>query len=159
MNKKIKGLIIGSLLLNVLLVGFVIGEMSNRFHRGYFDRRGGGELVSRLPKERAGLFFETVEMVHRNNRKIYRQIRAAREEAMRILEAPEFDEAAYRRQVAKLHKQRGLMKGRLADATIELAKQFNQEERQALAQHLRHLRYPREKRDSGNTKKPYREDP
>jgi hypothetical protein len=38
------------------------------------------------------------------------------------------------------------MKRRLADATIELAKQFNQEERKALAQHLRH--FPRHSRDS-----------
>jgi hypothetical protein len=39
------------------------------------------------------------------------------------------------------------MKRRLADATIELARQFNQEERSALAQYLR--RFKRNSRDSG----------
>jgi uncharacterized membrane protein len=159
MNKKMKGLVIGSLLLNVLLVGYVIGEMSHQFRGEYLGRRGGGELVSRLPKEKATLFFETLEGTRRQNRHVFRQIREAREEAIRILGASEFDAAAYRRQIEKLHRQRGLMKQHLADATIELAKQFNQEERQALAQHLRHSRYPREKKDSGNTRKPYREDP
>ena len=95
-----------------------------------------------MPKDKAELLLETVERVHVNNRDAYEQIREARKRAMKILAAPEFDEAAYRVQVEKLHELRGLMKGRLANATIELARQFSQEDRRALAQHLRRALRP-----------------
>jgi len=146
MNKKIKILIFSSLLLNVLLAGVVIGDMSHRFHKEYFVRKSVKEFASKLPADKAALFLETVERVHLNNQDAYNQIREARKEAMRLLSAPEFDESAYRLQVEKIHELRSLMKRRLADATIELAKQFNQKERKALAQHLRH--FSRHSRDS-----------
>ena len=146
MNKKIKILIFSSLLLNVLLAGVVIGDMSHRFHKEYFVRKSVKEFASKLPADKAALFLETVERVHLNNQDAYNQIREARKEAMRLLSAPDFDESAYRLQVEKIHELRSLMKRRLADATIELAKQFNQKERKALAQHLRH--FSRHSRDS-----------
>jgi uncharacterized membrane protein len=159
MNKKMKAMVIGSVLLNVLLVGFVIGDVSHRFHKEHFYGRDARELESKLPGDKAELFFETVERVHLNNRDTYKQVRKAREEAMRILGAPEFDEAAYRLQVEKLHELRGLMKRRLAGATIELARTFSQEERRALAQHLKHSsRHSRDKRYPREARTPYRKD-
>ena len=146
MSKKMKILIFSSLLLNVLLAGVVIGDMSHRFHKEYFVRKSVKEFASKLPADKAALFLETVERVHLDNQDAYNQIREARKEAMRLLSAPEFDESAYRLQVEKIHELRSLMKRRLADATIELAKQFNQKERKALAQHLRH--FSRHSRDS-----------
>ena len=146
MSKKIKILIFSSLLLNVLLAGVVIGDMSHRFHKEYFVRKSVKEFTSKLSADKAALFLETVERVHLNNQDAYNQIREARKEAMRLLSAPEFDESAYRLQVEKIHELRSLMKRRLANATIELAKQFNQKERKALAQHLRH--FSRHSRDS-----------
>lgn len=145
MNKKIKILIFSSLLLNVLLAGVVIGDMSHRFHKEYFVRKSVKEFASKLPADKAALFLETVERVHLKNQDAYNQIREARKEAMRLLSSPEFDESAYRLQVDKIHELRNLMKRRLADATIELAKQFSQKDRRALAQHLR--RFSRHSRD------------
>lgn len=147
MSKKMKILIFSSLLLNVLLIGIVIGDMSHRFHKEYFVRQSVQEFASKLPKDKATLFLETVERVHMNNRDAYDQVREARKEAMRLLSASEFDEPAYRLQIEKIHGLRSLMKRRLADATIELARQFNHEERKALAQHLKNfLRHSRDSR-------------
>jgi uncharacterized membrane protein len=146
MSKKIKILIFSSLLLNVLLAGVVIGDVSHRFHKEYFVRKSVKEFASKLPADKAALFLKTVERVHQNNRDEYNQIREARKEAMKRLSAPEFDEANYRLQIEKIHELRSLMKRRLADATIELAKQFSQKERSALAQHLR--RFSRHSQDS-----------
>ena len=137
MSTKIKVLTIGSLLLNVLLIGVIIGDMSHRFHREPFWGRHAPELASRFPQNKAELFRETVQRVHLDNKDIHKQIREARKNAMKILTAPEFDEAAYRVKVDQIHELKGFMKQRLADATIELAKQFDQEERTALAEHLR----------------------
>jgi uncharacterized membrane protein len=139
MSKKIKILIFSSLLLNVLLAGVVIGDVSHRFHKEYFVRKSVKEFASKLPGDKAALFLETVKRVHLNNQDAYNQIREARKEAMKLLSASEFDEAAYRLQVEKIHELRSLMKRRLADATIELARQFSQKERSALAQHLKHF--------------------
>jgi len=145
MSKKIKILIFSSLLLNVLLAGVVIGDVSHRFHKEYFVRKSVKEFASKLPGDKAALFLETVKRVHLSNRDAYNQIREAKKEAMKLLSAPEFDEAAYRLQVEKIHELRSLMKRRLADATIELARQFSQKERSALAQHLK--RFTRHSRD------------
>jgi uncharacterized membrane protein len=145
MSKKMKVLIVGSLLLNVLLVGMIIGDMSHRWQRESYLKRHPRELASKLPEDEAGLILKTVERVHRNNRDVHKQIREARKRAMRILTAHDFDEAAYQIEVQKLQELRGLMMRRLADATIELAKQFDQKERRALAQYLR--RPPRPPRD------------
>jgi len=145
MSKKIKILIFSSLLLNVLLAGVVIGDVSHRFHKEYFVRKSVKEFASKLPGDKAALFLETVKRVHLSNRDAYNQVREAKKEAMKLLSAPEFDEAAYRLQVEKIHELRSLMKRRLADATIELARQFSQKERSALAQHLK--RFTRHSRD------------
>ena len=145
MSKKMKALIIGSLLLNVLLVGVIIGDMSHRLRREDFSGRHARELSLKLPEDKVALFLETVEKVHLNNRDVHKQIREARKTAMRILTANDFDEAAYQIQVEKLQELRGLMMRRLAGATIELARQFDQEERRALARYLR--RPPRPPRD------------
>lgn len=114
--------------------------------------------MSKLPQDKAELFLKTVEKVHLNNRNIYNQIREERKEAMKILAAPEFDEAAYQLELKKLHKLGDLMMQGLANATIELARQFGQEERRALAQHLRHeLRHSRGTESPHNTKAPNHE--
>ena len=155
-----KILIFSSLLLNVLLAGVVIGDVSHLFHKEYFVRKSVQKFASKLPGDKAALLLETVERVHLNNRDAYDQIREARKEAIKLLSAPQFDEAAYRLQVEKIHKLRSLMKRRLADATIELAKQFSQAERKALAQHLRHfLRHSRDSSLPSDAKSDRRENP
>lgn len=160
MSKKMKILIFSSLLLNVLLAGVVIGDVSHRFHKEYSVRKSVKEFASKLPGDKAALFLETVERVHLNNRDAYHQIREARKEAMTLLSAPEFDEAAYRLQVEKIHELRSLMKRRLADATIELARQFSQKERSALAQHLKRFsRHSMDSSQSSDDKSPRHENP
>ena len=160
MSKKMKILIFSSLLFNVLLVGVVIGDVTHRFHIEHFVRKSVQEFASKLPEDKAALILETVERVHLNNRDAYNQLREARKEAIKLLSAPEFDEAAYRLQVENIHELRGLMKRRLADATIELARQFSQEERRTLAQNLRHFkRHSRDSRLPSDVKSPRHENP
>jgi len=138
MSKTIKILIVSSLVLNILLIGFIIGKVSNRFFRGDSLRRQPSELAVKLSPDRKKLFINTMEKVRVENRNIHKQIREARERIFSILTAPQFDEASYQSEVEKLHELRGIMMQRLSNATKELAKQFNQEERKSLAEHLRH---------------------
>jgi len=160
MSKKMKILFFSSLLLNVLLVGVVIGDVTHRFHIEHFVRKSVKDFTSKLPEDKAALLLETVERVHLNNRDAYNQLREARKEAMKLLSAPEFDEPGYRLQIEKIHELRSLMKRRLADATIELARQFRQEERRALSHHLRHFkRHSRHSSLPSDAKSPRHENP
>jgi uncharacterized membrane protein len=136
-SKKIKILILCSLLLNVLLIGIIVGHLSHRITGEESLRRRAPDLAVKLPPDKKVLFLETMKRVRRENRHIHRQIREARKRTLSILTAPEFNEASYQREVEKLHNLRGLMMQRLAEASKELAKKFNRGERKALAEFLR----------------------
>jgi uncharacterized membrane protein len=137
MSKKMRVLVIGSLLLNVLLVGLIIGDMSHRFRTRPPIGKHARDLASKLPKDKADLVLKTMQTVHLKNRDVYKQIQEARERAMKIMTAKEFDEAAYQTEVKRLHELRGFMMHRLGNVTTELAKQFNQQDRRVLAKYLR----------------------
>jgi len=137
MGKTIKILISISVLLNVLLVGIIIGNISNRFLRKDFPGRRPPALAVKLPPDKEKLFRDVMEKVHQENHEVRQQIDEARNRVLSILSAPDFDEGAYQAETAKLDKLHGLMMQRFANATRELGKQFNQEERKALAEYLR----------------------
>lgn len=111
MSKKMKALILSSLLLNLLLMGLIIGHASHRLGmgRGYWIRRHLPGVAVKLPEEERALFYDTMKKVHLENREVLDRIRETREEALQILTAPEFDETAYQVQVNKLHDLRGVM--------------------------------------------------
>lgn len=138
MSKSIKILVIISVVINILLIGVIFGQVSHRLGRKDLFQKRVPEIAVKLPADKKALFFRTMERVHRENRDIHKRIRETRERTLDILTAPEFDEDGYQTEAEKLHKLRGLIMQRLADATKELAVQFDQEERKALAEHLRH---------------------
>lgn len=137
MSKNIKILIVCSLVLNLLLIGFVIGNVSHRFSKGYSFRRKLSEFSAKLSPEKEKLFLDTMGEVRLANRDIRKRMKKTREKIFSILVAPDFDEPAYESEVKKLHELRGLMMQQLSYATQELAKQFNQEDRKALAIYLK----------------------
>ncbi len=137
MSRNIKVLVACSLVLNILLIGFVIGNVTHRFSKGDSFRRKPPELSARLSPEKEKLFFDAMGKVRRENRGIRSQMKETREKIFSILIAPEFDETAYESEVNKLHELRGHMMHHLSNATKELAKQYNQEDRKALAVYLR----------------------
>jgi uncharacterized membrane protein len=136
MSKKIKILIICSLLFNLLFIGIIIGHVSHHLSKRYLFIRDVEGIAERLPDNKKELFFKTIKGAHRESKNNHKQIRDIRKRIIYILTAPEFDEAAYQSSIEKLHKTRGLMMRRLADANKELAKQLNQEERKILAEYL-----------------------
>jgi len=142
MSKTMRILIISSLVLNVLLIGIIIGSMSNRLFRKEFPGRKPPELGLKLPPDKEKLFSDTMEKVFRQNDDVRKQTDESRERLLSILSAPQFDEGAFQAEVTRLDGLRDLMMKRLAEATKELAKQLNQEERKVLAEHLRQPPFP-----------------
>ncbi|MEN8264808.1 MAG: periplasmic heavy metal sensor [Nitrospirota bacterium] len=137
MSKKIKILILGSVILNVLLIGVIIGHVSHRLGREDYIKKHTQDIELKLPADKEKLFFKTMEKVHLENLKIHDQIRENRESVLSILTSPDFDETSYQTEAQKLHRLRGLIMKQLADAVRELAEQFDQEERKALSEYLR----------------------
>jgi uncharacterized membrane protein len=111
--------------------------MSHRFSKGDSFRRKPPELSLKLSPEKEKLFFDAMGKVRRENRGIRNQMKETREKIFSILIAPEFNETAYESEAKKLHELRGLMMQQLSNAMKELAKQFTQQERSALASYLK----------------------
>lgn len=155
MSKTIKVVMIISLVLNILLIGFIIGNVSHRFFINNSIRQKPQEFSVNLPPDKKELFFNTMQKVRAENRVVKKQLREARRKIFSILTSPQFDEDSYTSEVEKLHLLRGLMMKRFSNATKELAKQLNQEERRALAEHLKRLpRHHQERRLPDNFRDP-----
>jgi uncharacterized membrane protein len=136
MSRNVKILIVASLGLNVLLTGVLIG---NAFHRAGWQpgfKQNDRMLASKLSPEKYRLFTEVMGGARSECKQIRKQIRESREHALVILTAPEFDEQSFQREVETLHDLRGRVADRLAGATLELAKQFDPEERKLLGKYL-----------------------
>ena len=74
MSKTIKILIISSLILNILLIGIIIGSMSDRLFRKDFSGRKPPELGIKFPPDKEKLFSDTMEKAFRENDHIRKQI-------------------------------------------------------------------------------------
>ncbi len=137
MARKIKILVVGSFLLNILLIGIVIGNLSHRLFHDDFRPPHPPEGAMNLSPEKEKMVSEAMERVRLENRDIHKKIKETKDRIVSIMKEREFDTAAYERETAELHKLMDLMMQRFADATKELAKGMNQKERQVLAEFLR----------------------
>ncbi|MFZ5875572.1 MAG: periplasmic heavy metal sensor [Nitrospirota bacterium] len=138
MSQKVKLLVVVSVVLNVLLAGVIIGHMTQMGRWAPFkDDRA---LATKLPPEKFKLFTEVMGGARSECKQIRKQIRETRAQTLSILTASEFDEQSFQREVDKLHELRGRVAGRVAEATVVLARQFTPEERQLLGEYLERSR-------------------
>jgi uncharacterized membrane protein len=135
MSKKLKLAFIVSIVLNVLLAGVILGDLPRRFDRA---PRTGDRIkrdLAALPEPLRTRFREKMEQARRSGMRA--KIREERNEAIRLLAAEPFDEAAFDRQVKKIQDLRLQMTQRMADSVKDLAKDLPQNERKALAEVLK----------------------
>ncbi|MBN2333315.1 MAG: periplasmic heavy metal sensor [Deltaproteobacteria bacterium] len=143
MTKKIKLLLLLSLLGNVFLGGLIIGRWSHRsLPAAFFGPRRFADVGEQFPAASRELVLATLEKVHQQNRPLHQEMRAAREAAIVVLTAPEFEEQEYRRLAGSLQSLRGRLMNRLVEATIQLANQLDQDDRRLLAELVRRPPYP-----------------
>jgi len=135
MSKKVKILVVASVVLNVLLAGVIIGNTLHHLSR-WSAFRNDRALAARLPPDKYRLFTEVMGGARSECQQIRRQIRETRAQTLGILTAPDFDEQSFQREVAKLRELRGQVSDRMAGATLQLARQFDPEERRSLGRYL-----------------------
>ena len=137
MNAKLKFAFLASLLVNVFLIGVLLGELPRRFDDRVSREDRMEKAIEKLPEPLRARFRGKMERMREGSEQIRDQIQEAREEAIRILIAEPFDGTAYDRQVSKIHELYGQRSQRMAEIVKEVAKDLPPEQRQVLAEVLR----------------------
>lgn len=159
MNKPINIFILISVILNIFLIGTVIGYASHQWGRHHWPRPEMAERHSLSP-EKQDLLDSTMRQAFKEGKTYRREISQLQQEIIGILKAEPFDEAAYDSRIEKIHVLRGKQVRQFTDAIKHLAQTFTPEEREVLADivrrpPLRKHRYPpMDKKPSPQSKRP-----
>jgi uncharacterized membrane protein len=136
MNKKVRIAFLVSIIVNVLLLGIVLGALPHRFERRVpFQERLKAD-AEKLQEPARTRFLEGMEKARQEVEPIREQMRQARERTLSILASESFDEAAYDQQVEKIHKLRLDLAKRMSDSIKQVAKDLEPEQRKELTKIL-----------------------
>jgi uncharacterized membrane protein len=138
MTKALKLVFLGSLVLNLLLLGVILGQVPRGLETTPSTRtQRMEEALRKVPEPAQSRFREKFAQIRAANDPLRQQIDEARAETLRLLAADRFDEAAYDRQVSKIEELRDEMFKRMGQDFKQTAKEFSPEERRMLADLLR----------------------
>ena len=133
MSKRIKIIFIVSILLNVLFIGIMIGHFSKRAAMRETMKADMKETIAHLPEEKQELILSAMKKLRGNTRGTKVKADRARKELVETLTAPQFDPERFDNEVEEMHELFGVLTRSMASTVVELAKQLNREEREALA--------------------------
>jgi uncharacterized membrane protein len=150
MKTKIKTALGISVVLNILLVGLVLGECSHSFSRYFIQNMSPSaakaccesELANELPAEKRQILNETMRPVWEKMQITRAKINDEKKKALDLLKSQPFDEKAYRNQIHHISDIYAQMKRDMAEAVITIAKEYTPEERIILADIVAKLSVP-----------------
>ncbi len=154
MSKKLKIIFFVSIIINVLLVGVVIGHFSTRYFVKKHFKDHFPKIERELPAEKQKMLTDVMMKLHKESRGTKRKIHKLRKEIAQVVSAPEFDEQLFDKKVSELHDLHGEMARGLAEVTKKLAVKFTPEERIVLAEILK--RRPHRRPHNERSHKPFR---
>jgi uncharacterized membrane protein len=137
MNRNIKFAFIASLILNVLLIGVLLGQSPRRFDGGALRQRRMDQALRDLPEAVQTRLREKFQQLRAAADPLFDQIRKNEEEAVQLLGKEPFDESAYDRQVSKITEMRVEMTRKLSQVVKDASKDMSADERARFAQLLR----------------------
>ena len=137
MNRAAKMTFVGSIILNVLLLGFVVGQSPRRFDRSSMRQQRMEQVIKDLPEASQQRLRERFQQLRGTAEPLFEQMRKAQDEAVQLLGAESFDEAALDRQEAKITELRAKMSKQLSQSVKLAIKDLSPEERRRFAQMLR----------------------
>jgi len=135
MNRTIKLTFVGSLILNVLLVGVLLGRLPRDV--GFGRQQRIERALRDLPEPAQTRLREKLTQMRAAGDPTRKQIAAAREEALVIIGNDPFDEAAYDRQVGKINDLQLERFQKTGQVVKEIVKELPAEERRLFAEVLR----------------------
>jgi len=137
MNRAAEMTFVGSIILNVLLLGFVVGQSPRRFDRSAMRQQRMEQVIKDLPEASQQRLRERFQQLRGTAEPLFEQMRKAQDEAVQLLGAESFDEAALDRQEAKIQELRAEMSKKLSRSVKLAIKDLGPEERRRFAQMLR----------------------
>jgi uncharacterized membrane protein len=137
MNRAAKMTFVGSIILNVLLLGFVLGQSPRRFDRNAMRQQRIEQVIKDLPEASQQRLRERFQQLRSTADPLFEQMRKAQDEAIQVLGAESFDEAALDRQETKIQELRAEMSKKLSRSVKLAIKDLSPEERRRFAQMLR----------------------
>ena len=137
MNTKLKSAFIGSIILNVLLLGIFFGTLSPGFGRESSRRERLTAEIEKLPEPARSRFRDKMAQLRAADDPLREQMRQARNQAIDLLVAEPLDEAAYDKQLIEISQLRGQISQRVADDLKELVRGLPPEQRAAVGEVLK----------------------
>ncbi len=133
MSKRLKLAFLVSLVLNIVLIGVILGHLPRNWHRASSRQQRIEQALRALPEPAQSHIREKLAQIRAADDSLQPQMDAARAEALRLLAAEPFDEAAYDRQISKIYDVREQMFKLTGQAIRRAAKELSPEERRMLA--------------------------
>lgn len=137
MNRTVKLAFLASIILNVLLIGVLLGQSPRRFDRGAIRQQRMEQAIKDLPEASQTRLRERFQQLRAAADPLFAQMRQAQDETASLLGAEPFDEAAFDRQEAKLNELRAEMTKKLSQVVKNAIKDLTPEERRRFAELLR----------------------
>jgi uncharacterized membrane protein len=137
MSKTTKLVLIGSLVLNLLLLGVVIGQSPRRFDRGAMREQLMEQKIKDLPPASQARLRQRFTELRKTAEPLFDQLRQVQDETAQLVGADPFDPAAFDRQEAKIIQLRAETTKKLTQSVKDAVKDLTLEERQRFAEILR----------------------
>ena len=137
MTKTVKLVFLVSLVLNILLLGVILGHVPRSLEGRPSRQERMEKALQELPDSVEARFREKFQQIRAAGEPQRQQMDSARAEALRLLGGEPFDEAAYDQQVSKIDGLREEMFKRMGQVVKQTAKELTPEERRMCADLLR----------------------
>jgi len=137
MSQKTKLAFIASIVLNVLLVGVLLGQSPRRFDRGAMREQRMEQAIKDMPEASQARLRERFQQLRAAAEPVFAQLRQAQDETARLLGAETLDEAAFDQQQVKINELRADMTKKLSEVVKNAIKDLTPEERRRFAELLR----------------------
>jgi uncharacterized membrane protein len=137
MSKTLRLVFLASLVLNIILLGVIVGHLPRSLDGASSRRQQMEQALQNLPDPIEARFREKFQQIRAAGDPVRKQMDAARDEALRLLSTEPFDEAAYDRQVRKIDESREEMFKRMGQVIKQTVKELSPDERRMFADLLR----------------------
>jgi uncharacterized membrane protein len=137
MNRTARISFVISIILNVLMLGVILGQSPRRFAPGTMRQQRFDQVLKNLPEAEQNRLRDRLQKLRAVADPLFGQIRQAEAEAVELLGRETFDEAAYDRQVSKINEMRQSMTKQLAQVVKDATKDLSAAERRHFADLLR----------------------
>ena len=140
MSKSFKLIVLASLVLNLLFLGVILGYAPHRFDAPRTRQQRMEAALGKLPEPAQSRFrqiFKQIRDLRAAGDPLREPMDAARNQALQLMSAQTFDEAAYDQQVKKFDELREETFQRMSHVIKQVVKDLTPDDRRTLAELLR----------------------